>query len=268
MTENETDLEAALRAMGRRANADPTPDVMPAVLARIEGLPARGATRLRRIVRSTGRVGRWQRRTAVAITALCAGVVGLAVSPAGSNLRSWVPVPGVLVERQPAQPGNALGLGRRASITAAQRTLRGRVPLPIGRLGQPQASYVGGTTEAQIVSFVWRPRAGLPATATAPDVGLLVSAFESSGEIVVRKGIAPGTIVSNVRLKRGGRTIDGTWLAGEVHEVSYLGPDGTFSYAPVFLAGDVLLWREGPLTVRMESALGRDATLRLAGSFQ
>ena len=57
----------------------------------------------------------------------------------------------------------------------------------------------------------------------------------------------------------------GYWLSGAPHFFFYSGPGGVVQDERRWV-GDALLWSNGPITYRIESALGRDATIRVAES--
>ena len=59
----------------------------------------------------------------------------------------------------------------------------------------------------------------------------------------------------------------GYWITGEPHQFFYEGPNG-FVEDPRRWVGDVLLWADGPITYRLETSLGRDATIAIAETLQ
>jgi len=76
------------------------------------------------------------------------------------------------------------------------------------------------------------------------------------------KGAGPGTRVQSVTV--AGRP--GFWLDGAPHRFQYVGPDGGGLHGEARLAANVLLWEQGGLILRLESALPLDAALRIASS--
>ena len=60
----------------------------------------------------------------------------------------------------------------------------------------------------------------------------------------------------------------GFWIAGDFHEVLYLDANGESIADSVRLAGNVLLWEQGDLTLRLESALTKSEALRIARSIR
>jgi hypothetical protein len=128
------------------------------------------------------------------------------------------------------------------------------------RAGQPDAAYVDRTKHGQ-VSLVWTVRDDLPAT-LEPGVGLLLTEFLGAvDEGVYSKMAGSGTTVESVLV--GGN--QGYWLSGEPHFFFYTGPGGVVRDDRRWV-GDALIWSDGTVTYRLESALGRDATIRIAES--
>lgn len=164
----------------------------------------------------------------------------------------------------PGAPGAGLGLG--AALAPADRAaldaragFHVRWPTDPG-IGPPDAAYVDDARHGQ-VSLVWAARAGLPAT-LEPGVGLLLTEFQGSvDEGIYTKLTDTGTTVEAV-LVNGKR---GYWLSGAPHFFFYTGPSGLVQDDRRWV-GDALIWADGPVTYRLESALGRDTTLRLAES--
>jgi len=58
----------------------------------------------------------------------------------------------------------------------------------------------------------------------------------------------------------------GFWVTGQPHEILYLDPNGTPIPNSVRLSGNVLLWQQGDVTLRIESALTKAEALRIADS--
>jgi hypothetical protein len=127
--------------------------------------------------------------------------------------------------------------------------------------GPPDAAYVDETKRGQ-VSLVWATRADLPAT-LEPGVGLLMTEFLGSVDSgFFDKAIGSDTTVESV-LVAGHR---GYWLSGAPHFFFYTGPSGAVVQDERRWVGDALLWSDGSITYRLESDLGRDATIRIAES--
>jgi hypothetical protein len=152
-----------------------------------------------------------------------------------------------------------LDLGAPTTLAAAAPRL-GYQPLDMGGsgLGPPDAVYLDGSA----MSYVYRPRPGLPETEIA-GVGLLLTQLEGhTGVGVIKKVVEPGTTYEAVSV--GGRP--GVWVEGEPHAVAYVGPDEEFVEVPVRLAGNVLVWQLGDVTVRLEADLSRADAIALAAA--
>ena len=60
----------------------------------------------------------------------------------------------------------------------------------------------------------------------------------------------------------------GYWVSGDAHFFFYIDEDGRLIDDSRRWIGDALAWTDGGTTYRMESALGRDATIALADSLE
>jgi hypothetical protein len=265
-------LEALLRAS---AEAIAWPTASPA------GAPDL-ATRVRvRLVAASPRAARgpwaaWRpvRRSLllalVALLALAAiaGAVGLGLpglrlilggpsaSPPPSVAPSRTPPPGPL--------GSSLRLGDNVTLDQVE-TLTGIPPdLPTDpAVGPPDAAYVDRVRGNQ-VAFVWAASETLPET-REPGIGLILMRFEGTiNDGFRQKLIGEGATVEPV-------TVDGQrgyWITGEAHFFFYVGKAGGVVDDGRRWVDDALAWTDGALTYRVESALGRDATIELAESLE
>jgi hypothetical protein len=163
----------------------------------------------------------------------------------------------------PGPPGTGLGLGVEVDPAAVDGVAGFRVPRPPdGTFGPPDAAWIDGTHNDQ-VGLVWASSPTLPDT-TAPGVGLIEMAFRGKiDEGWFKKIVDPRTKVETVTVN-GHR---GFWISGEPHQFFYEGPNG-FVDEPRRWVGDALLWSDGPITYRLESSLGRDASIALAESMR
>jgi hypothetical protein len=241
-----SDLEQRLALLRDEVAWPPTPELAAAVAARVAAEPRR---RRRLPVLPA------LRPAAVALAALAAAVavaVTLAAAPGvRARIERWLGIGAVRVERvqrlPPTGPASDLGLGTRTTLAGARRAARVGVPT-IGALGAPDAVYVdraGGGA-----SLVYLARPGLPAATNR--VGALLTILPGGDIALVKKLLGAGTNVEGVDV--GGAI--GAFLSGEPHVVT----------PPNRLAGNTLLWVRGETTYRLETALGRDAALRLARS--
>jgi hypothetical protein len=241
------DLERQLALLRDDLAWPPTPDLAGAVAARVATEPP------------PARPPRWSPRplrpATAALVALVAALivaVTLAAAPGvRARIERWLGIGAVRVERvdrlPPTGPGRDLGLGTRTTLAAARRDAR--VPVPaVAALGAPDAVFVdraGGGA-----SLVYRARPGLPVASGG--VGALLTMLPGGDIGLVKKLLGSGTSVE-------GLDVDGAlgvFISGEPHVVT----------PPNRLAGNTLLWVRGDTTYRLETALGRDAALRLARS--
>ena len=58
----------------------------------------------------------------------------------------------------------------------------------------------------------------------------------------------------------------GFWIAGAPHAILYVAPNGEPIPDTVRLAANVLVWKRGAVTVRIESLLTKEQALRVAQS--
>jgi hypothetical protein len=126
--------------------------------------------------------------------------------------------------------------------------------------GPPDAAYVDDSKDGQ-VSLVWASRSDLP-DSLEPGVGLLMTEFRGTVDAAFFSKVAGSdTTVESVLVN--GRA--GFWLSGAPHFFFYSGPSGVVQDERRWV-GDALLWSDGAITYRLESTLGRDATIRIAES--
>jgi hypothetical protein len=162
------------------------------------------------------------------------------------------------------EPGARLGLGEQVELAdlASRAVFPVRYPTdPL--VGTPDAAWIDSRKAGQ-VALVWRTRADLPAT-TEPGVGMLLMQFNGRvDEGMITKMIDSGTNVERVRV--GGNP--GFWITGDLHFFFYEDANGNVVDDSRRWVGDTLLWTEGGLTYRLETALGRDTAIRIAESLR
>ncbi|HSL76387.1 MAG TPA: hypothetical protein VK867_05540 [Candidatus Limnocylindrales bacterium] len=280
-------LEAALRALAGEIDwpaAAPTtadgttagPDIATRVRARLVAGEGRRSPRRWWTLR-----GRPMRRSLVlAIAALLAlaivaGAVGLGLpglritlgEPPASVLPS--PTPTATGSRSPTPSptlppitGMRLNLGRQVTLDDVEPTIGVAVRLPADeRLGPPASVWIDRAKGDQ-VGYVWKASDDLPET-TERGVGLVLMRFDGADDReYYEKMINTGTSIE--RVKVAGH--DGYWISGEPHFFFYTTSDGNFVEDTRRWVGDALIWNDGTATYRIESALGRDATIEIAES--
>ena len=127
-------------------------------------------------------------------------------------------------------------------------------------LGAPATAWL----VAGRLSVVWPASPTLPAL-TEPGVGLLLSQFRGSLEPgYFEKVLDQGTTIETVRVDG----VTGWWISGAPHEIVYVDERGDPVFDSRRSVGDTLLWARGDVTYRIESALGRDATVVLAATLR
>jgi hypothetical protein len=263
----EPDLERRLGDVGRRVAFPATPDLAGLVSRRL----AAEATERRRRPDS-----RWwrSRRAAVAAVLLLALVVGMValLTAASPTLADRFGLRGVRIflldeepTVEPAPVGTGLMLGRRVSLEQARREVGYAIRVPTADgLGRPDEVYLSRVPSDGMVSFVYRPRPGLPESRDS-GVGALLSQFPGRTENrLAQKILGPASTLESARVK-GGRAY---WIAGEPHVFSYTDPSGEVRYEEYRLAESVLLWEEGELTLRLEGAMTKEEALRIAESME
>jgi len=211
----------------------------------------------------------WQAVVAavVAFALLLSGV--LVASPGARHaVAGWFGLRGVHIVITPAPPtppperplGHGLDLGRRTTLAAAQRHLGTRILLP-ANLGQPDEVYVRDfSISGAEVFLVYRERPGLPKD-SATGVGLLLGEFtgDISGEAMDK--FTQGADLHVVRVNG----TNGFWIE-HGHAVGYADRNGQMVADELRLAGNVLVWEQGSLTIRIESTLSQREAIQLAAT--
>jgi hypothetical protein len=164
----------------------------------------------------------------------------------------------------PDVPGASMGLGD--LVTPAEVVARTGIParLPADpRLGTPDSVWVDPAKGNQ-VAYVWGVTEQLPAT-NEPGVGLVLMRFDGridSG--FFEKVIGTGTHLEKVQVNGH----DGYWIDGDPHFFYYVRSGEIFVDENRRWVGDSLVWSDGATTFRIESGLGRDATIAIAESIE
>lgn len=289
MARDDRGLEAALRALADEidwptpapmaAGATSGPDIAARVRARLVAGERRHAPR-----RWWTFGGRPIRRSLVlAIAALLAlaivaGAVGLGLpglritfgeppvspqaSPSASSTGNGSPTPSPTL---PPIAGMRLSLGRQVTLDEVEPMTGVPVRLPTDeRLGPPDSVWVDPAKSDQI-AYVWAASETLPETAER-GVGLILMRFAGrSGDEFYQKVLGTGNRLQTVSVAGH----EGFWISGEVHFFFYVRPDdGGYVDDGRRWVGDALIWYDGTATYRIESALGRDATIAIAESIE
>lgn len=247
-------LAVDLAELGAELDFPPTPDLAGAVVARLAAEPV--AAPRRRAPRPA-----WRLATAAAILLAVVVVVGSLIPAVRDEVTAWLGIGGVEVERVDDAPddlGAGLSLGEPITAEVAASAL-GRPLLFPAALGTPERTFLveGG----RAVSMLWPAGPDLPLAEAG--VGAVLTQFAGTVDVpVVSKLAGPEVEIELIRVAGA----EALWITGGPHPVFYLGPDGEAIEDSGRLAGNTLLWQVGPTTLRLESALDRDAAVALAES--
>jgi hypothetical protein len=264
----DADLEAALRDLG---GAIAWPDAERPLDG---GRDIAGAVRARIEAPRPSRTGGWTWRPArralvlavVLLLALAAVAVGTGVGVPGLRLifgappTSVSPPPSLEPSRSPAViPGATMDLGTLVDLSELDDAVGYHVAWPDDPdLGAPDAAWVDPRKGDQ-VSLVWTSRPDLPET-LEPGVGLVLTTFRADVmEGAIQKVITGATSATPVAVG----TRRGYWITGDPHFLFYVGDNGRVE-DPRRWVGDALIWSDGRTSHRLESSLGRAATIALA----
>ena len=223
-----TELELALVALGHELDVPTAPNLAPRVRARLEP---------RRV---------WPRRVALAIAvAVLAVGVAFAIPPARSAILRFFHLGGVTIERVDTLPRAqerplTADLGLPLHLARATRVAGFRPLLPRGL--HPRL-YAWNDAISMLVRIGHKP--------------VLISETSHGGLMFEKKYVAPETQVVAVTV--AGQP--GYWITGARHVVE-------FQSGEPRLAGNVLLFLRGDLTVRIEGDLTRLQALDLARSLR
>jgi hypothetical protein len=184
------------------------------------------------------------------------------LQPAPSPVVS--PSPTAMATGTPVSMGSRLSLGDPTTLEALRTRVEYQVLAPTV-LDPPDQVYLRDPPPCGQVALVYLPRPGLPATAQS-GVGALLTQFRGALQPgpLVGKGIPPSTKLEEV-IVNGGR---GYWIEGEAHMFVYLDAQGRTQSDSFRLAGNVLLWEQANLTLRLELAVSKPEALRIAASVQ
>lgn len=212
-----------------------TPDIATRVVARLE---SRRPRRLRLVL----------------VPALVVAVAAGALSPEARSLAATLfRLEGVTIERQPElgldqlQP---LPLGERVSLAEARRRSNFALLVPTGY----DAVYLDYRPSGAAVTFVW----GSPFN---PHL-LLTEFVGETDEDFLYKQAGPDTRIEELRLNG----LPAFWISGAPHLVYYSYGEG-IDQEELHLAGDVLIWRAGKVTLRLEGT-PRHKALALAAELR
>jgi hypothetical protein len=157
---------------------------------------------------------------------------------------------GVSIERVPRLPplpaGARLGLGERIPLNRARHAAGFTALLPT----QPATAYLDRDVAGGRISLVTGP--------------VLIIELRGTSTPFISKLIGPDTHAQPVRVNGG----HGIYLSGATHEVIFQESTGAIQTDRIRLAGNVLLWQQGPLTLRIEGTHTLNQALAIARSLR
>jgi hypothetical protein len=164
----------------------------------------------------------------------------------------------------PDVPGSNLSLGKLVRLDEVEGLTGFSVRLPTDpRLGEPDAVWVD-TFRGNQVAYVWASNAELPET-NERGVGFVLMRFDGTTDPgFFEKVINTGTTLERVEV--GGQ--NGYWISGDPHFFFYIRNGEQVFDENRRWVGDALVWSDGTTTFRIESGLGRDATIAIAESIE
>jgi hypothetical protein len=230
-----------------RIEAPDAPDLRPGVLTRIDGVPARRGPAIRAL-----------RPLAIAaiLVILVAGLAaGLGFSLPGLDLGRTA--------ETPATTTSPLDLGSPIPIADALAFDRPRVLLPAS-LPPPDEAYELGVDDRRIVSLAWAAAPGDPVLQGTDTFLTLMAVPGTTEEPLISKAAGPDTRLEPIDVNGDA----GWWITGAPHEIMVLRPDGDIGVLRAAVVGDTLVFSRGGTLYRLESALGREATLEIARSLR
>ena len=212
----------------------------------------------------------------VAALLLIALVSGLVLFPEARNaIADRLGLPGVSIRwvdevptPQPSQVGAPLLLGRPVTLDEAQAAVDFpvRVPTAAG-FDAPAEIYLLDQDQGAMVSCVYPPGPGLPAS-NQTGVGALLTQFRGEADRgLIEKGL-PDNGEQETHLQAVSVSGEpGFWISGTPHAF-FVVCDGVGECREerYRLAGNVLLWEQDGVTLRLESALSLKDALAIAES--
>ena len=274
---SEPELERRLNDLGPHL-FPVTPDLATRVRHRLEHDMARSTIAPNRHPWEVGRELRNVPLAAWLVAAILLILIAgsLALFPAARNaIADRLGLQGVLIHwveeiptPEPSQVGLPLTLGRRVTLDEAQAAVDFPVLVPAAAgFDSPGEIYLLDGDEGEMVSFVYPAGPGLPES-DVTGVGALLTQFQGEADRgLIEKGL-PDSGPNESRLEAvsvGGEP--GFWISGAPHGFFFVCYDGGECRQERYrLAGDVLLWEQDGLTLRLESTLSLDEALVIAES--
>jgi len=227
----ELSLEQALVRLGGELEFPATPDLAAVISGRLE--PRSRDRRRRRVL------------VLVSVAAALALAVAFAVPPARTAILHLFGVGGVTVVRVDAlPPAQERPLGAAIGSPASSKRIEGDLGF---RFLLPPTKHAPQLYETSFTA----------AALLATPQPVLLTELRSEGDGLLKKLAGTGTRVESVLVNGD----PGIWLSGRAHV--FIDPA-----APPRLAGNVLVWQHGDVTLRLEGKLTKAEALRLARSIK
>ncbi|HKA83959.1 MAG TPA: hypothetical protein VKD21_08850 [Acidimicrobiales bacterium] len=268
MAERHDDLGLVLGELGERLELPAAVDPVAAAIGRIRA-DGGGLDTFSRPKWSPGRPI-WARERVVwaAAVALLVALAATLVAPGPRHaVARWLGIGSVTVtytDRVPASAGGTYDLGAPTPVAHAIRRADAagwHLAAP-SAAGDPARAFVGRPAGA--VNLTWAPAADLPEIGDS-GIGLLLTEVPATTDAGGVAKMAPrGTTIELVRVGDEAAY----WIAGRPHEVVLTDADGDVVHDSSRLAGNTLIWTDGEVTYRLESALDRDDAVALASTLR
>jgi hypothetical protein len=248
-----SELELNLRSLGHELEWPPTPDLVSRVQHRLTPPLHRQ------------RFLSWR---PVLVAGLAIVVLTFGFSPgAREAIARLLGVVGIRIETEvetTVPPAFELGLGIPVAATEVQSLVDYSVLTPqSSELGAPNEIYFNDQRLGGQITLVWVPQPNLPEAADS-GVGMLISSFR--GNLDSSTYAKELNATRNLLLEVQVRGRPGFWIEGEPHVFLFENTSGVIEFESIRLAGNVLLWEENGVTIRIESALPMEDVRRIAES--
>ena len=260
-------LERRLRSLTDRDDLFPaTPDIAGALFDLVRMEAPRSDRR--------GFPPAWRVAAIVLLVALGLLVAALAIPTSRTAIADFFGIEGIRIELggdeetavpgTPVSIGGALLLGEQTTFDEAARAAPFEVAVPAGAgVGEPDEVYLNQRSGVTVVGMLWRAAEGLPEIGST-GVGLLLLEIEShDDDVIFAKRMAGGGGFTIVTINgRQGYWIERGVLAVEPIDGLMLDP----LEPEVRRSGNVLIWSDGSITYRLETALPMRDAVRIAES--
>ncbi|MGH9290877.1 MAG: hypothetical protein ACRD0V_21705 [Acidimicrobiales bacterium] len=263
MPETHDDLVLALHELGERLNLSPRDPVAAAVdrIRTPQTFSARDRAPWRPIPRT-------KRVLVAAAAVLLVALAATLVAPSSRHaVARWLGIGSVSVTytgEVPEAAGLTYGLGTPVPVAQAVE-MADAAGWSLGApsaAGEPARAFVG--RPAGSATLAWAPSDELPEIEDS-GIGLVLTAMPGTIDAGgMSKQAAHGTTVQLVRVGDS----PAYWIAGEPHEVLITDAEGDVIHDSSRLAGNTLIWTEGDVTYRLESALDRDQAVDLGSTLR